>query len=283
MQEHIKIAAVQMAPQLMQIGDNLRKIASLTREAAIGGANLVVFPECCLTGYVFTSRQEALPYGETIPGPAVEKISSLCQELKVHIIFGLLEKDNDRLFNAAVLLGPSGIIGKYRKNHLPYLGIDRFIDSGDQPFQVYQTPIGNIGLYICYDIVFPESARVMTLMGADLLASPTNFPRGPREKILKDVVITRAIENIVHVVVANRVGEERGFLFAGQSIIVDTSGDIISVASYDKEEIIYGKLSLEAARQKHITIVPGEQEMDHIRDRRPELYGTITKPNPKAE
>ena len=281
MHENIKIAVVQMAPQLMETGDNLRKIITLSREAATNGANLIVFPECSLTGYVFTSRQEALPYGETIPGPSVEELCSICQENEVHVIFGLLEKDSDRLFNAAVLLGPLGIIGKYRKNHLPFLGIDRFVDSGDKPFQVHQTQVGNIGLYICYDIVFPESSRVMTLMGADLLASPTNFPRGRRERILTDVVITRAIENTVHVVVANRVGEERGCLFAGQSIIVDAAGDIVSVASSDREEIMYGEVSLEMARQKHITVIPGEYEMDHIKDRRPELYGAITKPNPK--
>ena len=281
MHENIKIAVVQMAPQLMETGDNLRKIITLSREAATNGANLIVFPECSLTGYVFTSRQEALPYEETIPGPSFEELCSICQENKVHVIFGLLKKDNDRLFNAAVLLGPLGIIGKYRKNHLPFLGIDRFVDSGDKPFQVHQTPVGNIGLYICYDIVFPESSRVMTLMGADLLASPTNFPRGRRERILTDVVITRAIENTVHVVVANRVGEERGCLFAGQSIIVDAAGDIVSVASSDREEIMYGEVSLEMARQKHITVIPGEYEMDHIKDRRPELYGAITKPNPK--
>ena len=151
---------------------------------------------------------------------------------------------------------------------------------GDKPFQVYQTPIGNIGIHICYDIIFPESSRVLTLLGADILAFPTNFPRERGEKFLTHVVNARAIENRVHVVAANRVGNERGYSFAGLSKIVDASGDILGLASPDKEEIIYGEVSLESARQKHVVIKAGEYEVDCIEDRRPELYDIITKPNP---
>jgi predicted amidohydrolase len=98
---------------------------------------------------------------------------------------------------AAVLLGPGGLVGKYRKNHLPFLGVDRFLDPGDKPFTVYKTAIGNIGIHICYDCNFPESARVMMLLGADILALPTNWPEG-RGKMAKYVVIARAYENKVH-------------------------------------------------------------------------------------
>ena len=276
MSNEIKMAAVQMEPGLMKIGENLESILSAVRKAADNQANLIVFPECSLTGYVFSSRQEALSFAETIPGPGTEKITSLCQELKVYVIFGLLEKEGDRLFNAAAFVGPQGLIAGYRKNHLPFLGVDRFVDIGDRPFQVHQTPIGNIGLQICYDIAFPESSRVMTLLGADVLALSTNFPRGRGEKY-SHVISARAFENRVHMVSANRVGSERGYSFAGLSEIVDASGEILSLASPDKEEIIYGEVSLDSARQKHLTFIPGEWELDWIKDRRPELYDVITK------
>jgi len=196
----------------------------------------------------------------------------------VYVIVGLLEKEQDKLFNAAAFVGPDGLIGKYRKNHLPFLGVDRFMDHGDKPFEVYHTPIGNIGMQIYYDIIFPESSRVLTLLGADVLVLPTNFPRGRGERISTYVVSSRAIENKVHVVSADRIGTERGSSFAGLSKIVNASGDILALASDDRDEIIYGEVDVESTRQKHVTVVPGEYELDYLEDRRRELYGVITQP-----
>jgi predicted amidohydrolase len=275
--DRIKVAAIQMNPDLMNPQANLEKIITATEKAAGARANLAVFPECSLTGYIFQSRQETLSSAETVPGPGSERIASLCRELGIYVIFGLLEKDNDKLYNTALLVGPQGLIGNYRKNHLPFLGVDRFVDHGNQPFQVHKTPIGNIGMHICYDIVFPESSRVLSLLGADILALPTNFPVGRGEKFINHIVTARAIENRVYVVSANRTGSERGFSFAGMSKIVDASGETLSLASTDQEEIIYGEVNPESAREKHLAIIPGEYEVDYVKDRRPELYGTITQ------
>ena len=272
-----KIAAVQMNPRLMNPKENLSYILGAIQEAADNQADLIMFPECSLSGYIFQSRQEALPFAETIPGPSTEKLISKCEDLNVYVILGLLEKENDRLYNTAILVGPRGIIGKYRKNHLPFLGVDRFVDRGNGPFEVYKTPVGNIGMFICYDIIFPESSRVLALLGADILALPTNFPSGRGEKISTYIVTTRAMENRVHVVAANRVGSERGASFAGLSRIVDATWETLSQASPDNEEIIYAEVDLDTARQKHVTVIPGEYEVDYIKDRRPELYGTITR------
>ncbi len=148
MLDRMKIAVVQMEPRLMKCRENLANIMRAAEQAAGKQAGLIVFPECCLTGYLFSSRQEALPFAETIPGPSTEKLVSLCQEFEVYLILGLLEKEGDRMFNALAFLGPSGLVGKYRKNHLPLLGVDRFVDRGDEPFQVFQTAVGNIGLQI---------------------------------------------------------------------------------------------------------------------------------------
>jgi len=278
MAEKVRIAAVQINPELMNPSVNLDKVISAVYKAAGNRANLIVFPECSLSGYVFSSREEALPFAETIPGPTSENLSTLCKEFKVYVIIGLLEKDNDRLYNTAAFIGPDGLIGKYHKNHLPFLGVDRYVDDGDRPFEVYQTPTGNIGIEICYDIMFPESSRVMFLEDAEILAVPTNFPSDRADDVIKHVIPARAIENSVYVVAADRTGKERGYSFAGRSKIVGPSGKDISQASADKEEIIYGEVDLELARQKHLTAIPGEYEVDRFIDRRPELYGKIVEP-----
>jgi predicted amidohydrolase len=280
MSDTVKVAAVQTDPKLMQNRDNMAGMIEMVKKAADNGANLVVFPECGLTGYVFHSRDEALPYAETIPGPSTEELSALCRQIKVYVIYGLLEKADDKLFNAAAFVGPEGFIGSYRKVHLPFLGIDRFVDKGDRPFQVFSTPIGKVGMHICYDILFPESARVMTLLGADIVVLSTNFPQG-RGEALNCVARARSLENKVHLVLSDRVGTERGFTFAGMSNVVNATGEVLGLASPDKEETVYGEVSLEAARQKHRVFIPGEWEIDNIGDRRPELYGLISQTNPQ--
>ncbi|MFC1979410.1 carbon-nitrogen hydrolase family protein [Chloroflexota bacterium] len=276
MQDKVKMAAVQMNPGIAKKDENLNKVLLEARTAAQNGAGLIAFPECALTGYVFSRREEAIQFTETIPGASTDRLAACCKELGVHIIVGLLEKDADKCYNAAVLIGPEGLVGKYRKNHLPFLGIDRFIDAGDEPFKVYKTPIGNIGINICYDCNFPESSRVLALLGADIIVLPTNWPEG-REKIVNYVVNTRAFENRVHFVAVDRVGNERGTRFLGHSKIIDASGNTLAEASSDDEEIIYAEVSLTEARQKHIVFEADKFEIDFIRHRRPELYGEITR------
>ena len=277
----VKVAAVQMEPKLMDTTENLNRMKSMTREAASRGANLIVFPECSLTGYVFHGRTEAIPYAETIPGPSSEELARLCRELQVLVIYGLLEKNGDRLYNAAALTGPQGFIAGYRKNHLPFLGLDRFVDLDHQSIEPHKTPIGTIGLQICYDIAFPESARVLTLLGAEILALSTNFPQGRAEKY-RHVICARAFENRVYVVSANRVGTERSHSFGGLSMIADVSGEILSQASPDREEIIFAEVDPIQARQKHQVVVPGEWEYNYFAARRPELYRVITKTGKKT-
>lgn len=275
MKDKIKIAAVQMDPKLKKKEENLEKIQLRAREAVKESAELIVFPECAVTGYMFNSRKEAMASAETVPGPATEKLETLCRELSVHMVVGMLEADEDRCFNVAVLVGPQGLVGKYHKTHLPFLGVDRFLDQGENPFKVYRTPVGNIGMYICYDCNFPETARVMTLQGADILALPTNWPNS-RGIIPQYVINTRAFENRVFVVAVDRVGTERGSKFIGMSKITGPSGDTLAEGSRDNEEILYAEANLDEARLKHAVIRPGEFELDCIGDRRPELYGRIT-------
>ena len=279
MPDTLKIAGVQFGPHIQENQYNLARIQRSAVEAAGNGAGLVVFPECALSGYVYSSRQEALPFMETVPGDSTEKMAGVCRHLGIHVIYGLLEKDGRKCYNAAVLVGPAGLIGRYRKSHLPFLGIDRYLDKGNEPFRVFQTSIGNIGILICYDASFPESARSLALQGADIIVLPTNWPPN-RDKVADFVINTRAFENRVHLVAVDRVGVERGAQFLGRSKIVSATGDTLVEASRTNEEIIYGEVSLAAARNKRIIYVPGEFETDLFADRRPELYGEITRKKP---
>jgi predicted amidohydrolase len=270
-----KIAAVQMDCRLGDRAKNLDIMRTRLQEAAGNGARLVIFPECALTGYGFESLDEAQPHVETLPGPASEALAADCRRLNVFAVFGLLERgDGGQVFNTCALTGPAGLVAGYRKVHLPFLGVDRFMTPGDQPFAVHDLGGLIVGMNICYDASFPESARVLALLGADLIVLPTNWPRGALGTA-KYVVHTRALENHVYFAAVNRVGEERGFRFIGMSQIIDCGGDALAAAEDSVEQIVYASIDPARARQKHIVHVPGKYEIDRVNDRRPEMYGPI--------
>lgn len=272
-----RVAAVQMDPKLGEVASNLDVILQRFEDATRAGARLVVFPECALTGYGFASRDEALPFAEPIPGPSLQRLANACRTAEAHLVVGMLEADGDRLYNACVLVGPEGVVGSYRKIHLPYLGVDRFVNPGDRPFSVHDASGLRIGMHICYDGAFPESGRVLTLLGADVLVLPTNWPTHS-ERTAEVLMATRAIENVVYTIACNRVGEERGFRFVGRSSICGTAGEILAFASPDREEILYADLEPARARRKRLIRVPGLHEIDRIADRRPEFYNQIVEP-----
>jgi predicted amidohydrolase len=276
----VKVAAVQMEPRIGEVDANLKTILANFREATANGARLVVFPECALTGYGFESKDEATRSAEPIPGLSTREVASACSEAGAFAIYGLLERDGDRLFNVAVLVGPKGVIGTYRKVHLPYLGVDRFVDPGDRPFEVLDADGLRVGMHICYDGTFPETGRVLTLLGADVLVLPTNWPIQAMTTA-EHLPATRAIENVVYVMAVDRVGEERGCHFAGTSSIAGPGGEILAKAGLDSEEILYAEIDPALARRKRLIRVPGKYELDRIADRRPGFYARIVAPNGK--
>lgn len=275
MAETIRIACVQMDVVIGEVEKNLVKIEQSLETAAQNGAKLTVFPECATTGYCFDSLEEAMPFAETIPGRATRRLADVCQRLDAMTVFGMLEADGERLFNACVLMGPGGVLGSYRKIHLPGLGIDRFVTPGDRPFSVVDAGSMRIGMNICYDGSFPESSRIMALDGADLVVLPTNWPPGAR-MFAEHVINTRAMENGVYYAAANRVGEERGFPFIGKSRICDPDGANLADAPHEEETILYADIDVSQARDKHRVRVPGKHEIDRFADRRPDMYRTIS-------
>jgi predicted amidohydrolase len=274
----IRVAAVQFDPKLGQVVHNRTVMRQHLQVAAESGAELIVFPECAVTGYGFESKDEASPYAEPIDGPSVRQFADDCARWKTHAVFGLLERDGDHLFNACALVGPHGLVGCYRKIHLPFLGVDRFTTPGDRPFAVHEVDGLRVGMHICYDGSFPESGRVLSLLGADLLVLPTNWPTHS-ECAAEHMVATRAMENHVYAMAVNRVGEEAGFRFVGRSSIVDPSGHALAQAGPSEPAILYAEIDPARARQKHLVRVPGRHEIDRMADRRPGFYTEIVRPN----
>lgn len=269
-----RVAVAQMEPRLADKGRNLEACLARLEEAAAAGAELLVLPECALTGYMFDSPEEAMAVVEEVPGPATDALARACARLGMHAVCGLVERDGDLLRNTAVLVGPDGLVGAYRKTHLPYLGVDRFVAAGDA-LEVYETPLGRIGIEICYDLRFPEVTRTLALRGADIVAHPTNFPMAARVQT-ELITVARAAENRVYLATANRVGKERWAEFCGRSQIVDPSGTRLAETGVDGEALLVAEVEVEKARDKDY-VIPGEYELYLFRHRRPELYGALVE------
>jgi predicted amidohydrolase len=269
-----RVAVAQLDPALGEPERNLETCLNRLEEAREAGADLLVLPECAIPGYMFDSADEAMPFAEEIPGPSTAALETACRRLGVHAVCGLLERDGDLLRNAAVLVGPEGLVGSYRKTHLPFLGVDRFVSPGDE-LPVYETPLGRIGLEICYDLRFPEATRTLALRGADLVAHPTNFPVAARIQT-ELITVARAAENRIFLLSANRVGKERWAEFCGWSQIVDPYGRRLAEAGDKEQTLLVAEVDLELARDKDY-VIPGEYELYLFGHRRPELYGALVE------
>ncbi len=269
----MKLAVVQMDVRLSDKSRNIQAMMERLESAAQNGAQLIIFPECAVSGYCFNSLNEAILEAEAIPGPSTEAIAQVARKRGCTVVLGILENENGRIFNSAAVIGPEGVRGAYRKLHLPYLGVDRFVTAGDRPFPLFPIPGGQMGINICYDCSFPEAGRVPKLKGAQVLAIPTNWPAGSDS--WEHVPKVRATENHMIVAVADRVGEERGFRFVGHSQIISFTGQVLAEAGDSEETVLYAEVDLSAADRNRIARVPGVYEFDRIADRRPELYGTL--------
>lgn len=277
----VRVAVAQTAPELGANEKNLDQVAAHLAQAAARGARLVVFPECALSGYLLDDLDEAEPLAEPVPGPAIGRVAEACADLRLYTVVGLLEKGADAIYNSAALVGPEGVLAVYRKTHLPGLGLDRFVAPGNIPFAVYETPVGRIGIAICYDIRFPEPTRILALRGADVVAVPSNWPTmegvAPPSAIPDVLTRARAIENRVFLAVADRAGEERGSQFLGRSQLVDVFGTVVAEAG-SEEALLCADFDLALARQKHFVYIPGRFETHWFADRRPDLYGPLVDP-----
>jgi predicted amidohydrolase len=276
------IACVQMDVAIGNVTVNRQQIIARIHEAAAHSAQLVIFPECALTGYCFDSLAEAASFAEPLDGPSAQAIAAACRETDLHAVVGFIERLGERYYNAAMVVGPAGVVGSYRKVHLPFLGVDRFLTPGDRPFEVITLPFGRIGINICYDASFPEAARSLKLLGTELVILPTNWPGGAW-RTAEFIVNARASENHLHFAAVNRIGTERGWQFIGRTKVVDCMGDTVVEASREQAEIVYATLDLELSNHNKIVNVAGAYELDRLADRRPEFYGIIAQPVSKSQ
>ena len=272
----LRVAACQIDPQLGEVDANLERIAQAVTEAAGGGATFIVLPEAAVTGYAFASLAEALPVAQRAEA-AEGMLAGLAETHRVTIVCGTLEPAGEEVFNTALVLLADGRRYRYRKIHLPFLGIDRFATPGPDAPSVIEADGLRFGVLICYDLRFPEAARVCALEGADLIALPTNWPVGVHFHP-ELFAPARAAENHCYVLACDRVGTERGTTFMGRSVLYDPDGQRLAVASDTDEETLLADIDPELARATHVTRRPGEHEWDTIADRRPGLYERLLRP-----
>lgn len=261
----MKVGFFQFAPQFGEIQQNLELIVEAIHSFQ---GDLLVLPELALSGYQFVSHEEAWELAEDVPS------GSICQRLEqaigsraLHVVVGLAERGQDCVYNSAVLIGPKGYLGTYRKTHL-FFEETLWFAPGNTGFHVWDIGQAKVGLLVCFDWFYPEAARTLALKGADILCHPSNLvlPHCP------DAMITRCLENRVFAITANRVGkEQRGnkeaLSFIGWSEIVAPNGQIVHRASRTEQELYTCEIVVDEARNKHIN-----PYNDLLRDRQPQWY-----------
>lgn len=270
------LTCVQSDVTFADIPANIQRVLNWLDNEAVHNSDLVVFPECMLSGYAYDSREEALPHAMELTDARFDLLIKAAEKHDLTLTLGFLERSEDLLFNAYALFGPNGMIGHYRKIHLPHLGIDRFVDRGDIPYEIHRAGDANIGMAICYDCSFPEPMRLLALEGADIIALGTNWPNGA-SRTAEVVPPARSMENHLFFAAANRVGEENGFGFCGCSSICGPDGIVLASTDRSDEQILTAEIDLELARNKRIERVPGKHVIHRFNDRRTEFYADLSK------
>ncbi|MCI2956561.1 nitrilase family protein [Agromyces atrinae] len=266
------VACAQTDPVIGDIDANIAMTENAIREAAGLGASLIVLPECASGGWAFSDLDESRRAAQRVDdGPTIEAWSSLAAELGVWVCGGFGEIDGDHVFNSAALIGPEGVASVYRKVHLWNTENDAFT-LGDRGFGVVDTPLGRIGMMICYDAWFPESVRSLALQGADLVLAPSDWVPNPRQQpgpsLAQIMTMSAAHSNQVYVAASSRVGVERGQSFIGSSVIVDHEGWLLAGPAPATEAIITAVIDPIGSRADRADN-PFNRPLG---DRRPEAY-----------
>jgi len=279
---NIKIAALQFSC-CSQVQENIDKAETMVREAASNGANLILLPELFERPYFCQEKRYdyydyALPLTEN---PAIRRFQAVAGELGVVIPVSFYERDVQRLFNSIAMIDADGsILGVYRKTHIPddhFYQEKFYFTPGDTGFKVFETRFGTIGVGICWDQWFPEAARCMALLGAEILFYPTAIGSEPvlqtdSKPHWQRCMQGHAAANIMPVVASNRIGHEvqkdSEMTFYGSSFIADETGGLVAEADRETEGVITAEFDLDAIAQKR-------REWGVFRDRRPEMYGTL--------
>jgi len=278
----LTVCGVQMDVKLAQVPANLARIGELGASAAARGARLIVFPECALTGYGFDTAESVAQVALTQDSPELRQLADWSRQWDAAILVGTAWREADgRLRNAVLTFDQGRWIDTYFKVHLPWMGLDRFVVPGEQLHEPIEIGGAWVGIHICYEGGFPEVARSLALAGADLVVLPTNWPPGSGVSC-RVIPSCRALENRVYFMAVNRVGEEAGFRFIGNSSWSHPSGVEAERLSESDEGYLTANIDTGDARQKKLVIQAGSYEVDRIADRRPSLYGRLTEELPTS-
>ena len=261
----MRVGYLQFDPVFGEVARNLDHVTARLEQVE---TDLIVLPELFATGYQFVSQEEVFQLAEPVPdGATTKRLADIAARLGMTIVAGLPERDGGRCFNSAVVVGPKGFIGCYRKTHL-FFEETLWFTPGDSGFHVWDIGPAKVGVMICFDWYYPESARTLALQGADIIAHPSNLvlPNCP------DSMVTRCLENRVFSVTANRIGSEaRGgkdrLTFIGLSEVVSPRGRILHRAPRDIEDLTLVEIDPAEARLKALN-----DYNDLLRDRRPAFY-----------
>jgi predicted amidohydrolase len=270
MKDNIRVALSQFPCKIGNKKENLRKMDKHVVKAHRQEADLLIFPEMSLTGY--TLRDLNYELAEEVPGKSTAAIEKLANEYNLHIIFGMPEKSEKGstiLYNTAVLVGPRGYIGKYRKLYLPTHSVfeeKRYFRLGQQT-PIFKTEIGSLGIMICYDVFFPEVSRALRLQGARFIICISASP-ATRKLFFETLTKARAIENTCFIAYVNLVGIENGLQFWGGSRVIGPNGRILCKLKYDDEDFSYVDIDYEDIKSI-------EAFVPTLRDLRPELYHSL--------
>ena len=281
MTDTLTVAALQLAFG-DDIDENIRNVSELVREAAAKGAQVVLPPELFEGPYFCRVEDEALfaTARPTADHPSVRAMQALANELGIWIPASFFEADGPHHYNSLAMIGPDGkVAGVYRKSHIPDgPGYEEkfYFRPGNTGFKTWPAAGTSIGVGICWDQWYPETARAMMLMGAQILFYPTAIGTEPHDpdldtsRLWRRAMIGHAVSNVVPVVAANRIGNEHGQIFYGHSFICDERGDILAEFGAGETGVLVATLDVAAAR-KH------RAAFGFFRDRRPELYGRLTE------
>lgn len=261
----MRVGFYQYDPVFGDVKRNLDTVAAALERIE---ADLIVLPELFASGYQFVSKEEAWELSEPVPeGPTTRRLVELAKRRRMHLVAGLPERSGEVCYNSAVVVGPSGYLGCYRKTHL-FFEETLWFQPGDSGFRVWDIGSARIGVMVCFDWYYPEAARTLALKGADILCHPSNLvlPNCP------DSMPVRCLENRVFSVTCNRIGSEaRGgkdrLAYIGNSEIVTPRGKILYRAPADRADLCVVDLNPEEARDKRVN-----QYNDLLRDRRASRY-----------
>jgi predicted amidohydrolase len=267
-----RVASVRFGPELGKVAANRRASVTAIERAASAGARLVVLPELASSGYSFADATEARASAEPVPGPTTRAWQEVATRLGVVIVGGVCELDEQsRLRNTVVVVDESGVRGRYRKLHLWGREQHLFL-AGDERPPVVETPVGRIGLGICYDLWFPELSRDLAVRGAEILAFPSNLSATPAQDGLPhlDVIVAIATAHVnrVHLVLADRCGTERGHEWLGAAVVVGADGTLLAGPPAGTDEAIaIATIDPVDARSKQWDALN-----DLLGDRRPDVF-----------